>query len=170
MDSGKSCPEKSVGGNEARIGFHDRTAGFAGAQAFGIVKMFEMRQEIFFDIVELEVDFVEFVVAFFAEPEQAVCKSSARADAFDDQPDGVFRTNRRMGRMRGMEVHIAGVELEFLALAFVLNDDFYGAFELVKKLFGFVVMVVFTGVWTGYDHDDIVVAERIDVLVADRWF
>jgi hypothetical protein len=38
-----------------------------------------------------------------------------------------------------------------------LNDNFYTAFQLVKQLFSFIVVIVFTGVWSClHHHNDII--------------
>ena len=66
------------------VGFHDGAATFAGAFLDGIIVFFEMRKEIFFDVVQLKVGFVEFVVAVFAKPKQTIGESFSGALSFDD--------------------------------------------------------------------------------------
>jgi len=73
--------------NIPRIGFHHRPAFFARAQILRIVKMPVVRLEILLDVVEFEVDFVQFVVAVVAKPEQPVGESFSGAFAFDDESD-----------------------------------------------------------------------------------
>lgn len=50
------------------IRFHDVAAAAAGALGFAAVKLFEVGNEVLFDVVQLEVGGVQGVVAGFAEP------------------------------------------------------------------------------------------------------
>ena len=52
-----------------RVGFHHRTAFFAGSQWQRTVKTLVMWKEIGLYVVQFKVYFVEFVVAVFAEPQ-----------------------------------------------------------------------------------------------------
>ena len=85
-DSGKQL-QQSIIRSISRVSFHDGSALGAGSKFFGVIKMLVMWKEILFDVIKLEVNFIEFVVTFVAEPEKSVGKAFSGAPAFDYQSD-----------------------------------------------------------------------------------
>lgn len=115
-----------------------------------------MCKEISFDVLEFEIGFMEFVVAVVAEPKQTVFESFAYANAFDDQPDGSCRSSWAMGYTRGEKEHVARAQVHIHTFSILLgfNGDF--TFELIKQLFGFVVVIIFACVGSTHDHHNII--------------
>ncbi len=60
--------------------------------------------------------------------------------------------------------------MEFMGLAVDLDFDRDISFELVEEFFRFVVMVIFSGIWAGHDHHDVVVALWRQIFVGHWWF
>jgi len=155
----------SVFVRETRIAFHHMAAVLAGAQRFAVVIVFEMGQEIGFDVLEFEIGFVQLVVALFAEPEQPVFVAFAFAHAFDHQADGACAATGRMGDPAGQQEHLTRFDRHIDGFAIHLDFHIDFAFELVEQFFGFVVVVVFAGIGPGDYHHDIIFPGRVEVFV-----
>jgi len=67
------------------------------------------------------------------------------------------------------EEHFAFPDGDLDWLAVLLDLDLYVTFELIKKLFAFIPVIIFSGVRAADDHyDEIVVI--VNAMVADRRF
>ena len=74
-------------------------------------------------IVQLKIDFVEFVVAVVAEPQEAVSITLPSALALNDQTYRAFFTYGRVWRFSRMQIHIPRTQRHHFALTIVLNDN-----------------------------------------------
>jgi hypothetical protein len=129
------------------------TAFFTGAQVSAAVEFFKNRLELIFNAAEPEVFFVEFVVAFFAEPEQAVFGVFFALE-FDDQTYGVGSSAWLMGGVAGKQKKFTFFNGNVYGFAVFLDADYDVSLNLLVKFFAFVEMIVFAGVGATDCHDD----------------
>ena len=154
--------------DKAWIGFHRMPTGLA-TQAFGVgIKCFEMLKKIFLDIVQFKVGFVQWVIAGLAKPQEPIGKSSTSPHPLDHQAQGTFFAHRRMGGPCRAQKQITGSQAVFDALPVLLGFDRDVTLQLIKDFLGFVVVVVFAGIGSGYHHHDIVFALGTEVFVSNR--
>src|SRR5690606_3310817 len=66
--------------------------------------------------------------------------------------------------------HISGIENHFFFLSVFLYKNSGCSFELKEKLFGLVIMKVFSGIGSSNDHYDIITRIYIKIFVAHRRF
>src|SRR5688572_15413891 len=132
--------------------------------------MLKMREEVFFNIIQFKIDLIQFVITIFAEPKQSILETFASSFSFNNQTYGTFGTGGRMRGSRGMQIHISGTQLHFLTLAINLNSHSYGSLQLVKQLFGLVIMIVFSGIGTANDHYDIILRFYIKIFISNGRF
>ena len=64
-----------------------------------------------------------------------------------------------------MQIHVSRAELHFHRLTVFLNPDGDVPLQLKEELLRFVVMLVLASIRAGYDHDDVVTAFDVQVLV-----
>ncbi len=152
--------------DEARICFHYSPALFARAQFLRRIKLTKARKKILFDIFQVEPVLMQFTVAIVAIPNQSVEHIYVFSLAFNYQPDGISRPLRTVWCIGGQKKHFTFFDRYINRLTILLYPDIYLPFELVKQLFGFIVMVIFPGVRTTYDHYNIVAGIGIEVFIS----
>ena len=72
-----------------------------------------------------------------------------------------------MGSFRGADKHVAGLEYVVYMLSVGMGAHGDAAFELVKNLFGLIVVVVLAGIRACDDHHDVVLRIGSEVFIAD---
>ena len=154
--------------HKARIRGHDLAAGFTRAQFLAAIELAESRKEIFLNVFQLEVSFVERVVARITEPEQSVLGIGICAFAFDDQSQRAFFAHGAVRNFGRVQIHVPRAQLHIDRFPIFLNAHGNVAFELVKEFFGLIVVVIFAGIGAGYNHHDVIAALDIKILVAHR--
>jgi hypothetical protein len=129
-----------------------------------------MGKEVRFDILQGKIDFVEFMVAGLAIPEEAVPEVQVFPPPFDDQ---AYRALMPYGGVRDpgrVEVHVSGAEFQGFLLAILLHSNFDKTFKLVKEFFRLVIVVVFSGIRASHYHHDIIISFLVEIFVAYRRF
>ena len=106
--------------------------------------------------------------AGFAEPHESV-KFAVATLALDDQSNRVGRALRRMRNPRGKQKHFALLDMDVFGLSIIDDLDSNVAFDLIKQLFTFVVVVILARVWTPNDHHN-EFRVLVDRSIANRRF
>ena len=127
-----------------------------------------MRKEILLDVVQGEVNLMQFIVAMITIPKQPIFEVEMIPTALNDKSDGFFMPNRGMGSIGRVQVHIAWTQGKCFFYSRFLYMDLNGPFELIEQLFGFIVMVILSGVGSGHDHNDVVARLSVEIPVAYR--
>ena len=97
---------------------------------------------------------MQFVVAFFAEPQQAVLHLCPFAHSLYHQSNTIGRTHGRMGCAGRKQEHLASLDGHIHSLALVLYTHVDIAFQLIEQLFGFVIVIVLSRIGSTYHHHD----------------
>lgn len=139
-----------------------------GSQIFVAIELFEDPLELIDNIRELEILFVEFVVALLAEPHQSV-QLAVTALPLDHKSDRIFSSDRVMRNAGRQQEHITFADRHLDRLAVFLDKYLDITFELIEKFFAFVPMVILPRVRPAHDHYYKVVI-GINTLIADRRF
>ena len=156
--------------NKAGIRFHNVPALLAGPFFQATIEILEPGLKILFDIVQYKPVFVQKVVAIFTIPLEAVLHLAVFAFAFYHQTHGIWASPGLVGHIGWQKKHFSLLNWNRNGLAFFLHPHFDIAFELVKELLGFVVVVIFTRVRTTYDHHDVVACIVVQVFITDGGF
>lgn len=109
-------------------------------------------------------------MAIFTEPHQFV-DFTFSAVAFDDQAYGSFWALWGVWDSGREEEHLAFSNINGFWLAIGIdNFNLNIAFKLEEKFFSFFPMVVFSSVWSAYDHNDEVIVIDKELFVAHGRF
>jgi hypothetical protein len=125
-----------------------------------------MWQEIFFNVLQGKVDFVEFVIAGVTIPKQTVLKVQMIPSPFDYQADGIGVSLGGVRHFCRVQVHVPRAQFQRLFASAFLNVYLDSPFQLEEQLFSFIVMIVLSCIGPGDDHDDIISGFLIEVPVA----
>ena len=118
--------------------------------------MFKMWEEILLDVIQGEIHLVQFVVALITVPEQPVFEVEMFPPALDDQADGSRMPDGGMGGLGRVQVHVAWPQGKCFFHPCILDVDLDRSFELIEQLFGFIVMVIFSGIGPTNNHHDVI--------------
>src|SRR5687767_11059480 len=107
--------------------FHHSTAALTCSQFFRSIELRKDALKLCRDVRQLEVFFVEFVIAALAKPEQAI-EFVVATLAFDDQTDRIRTADRIVRHPRRKQKHLAFTNRNFDGLAVFLDLNLYVAF------------------------------------------
>ena len=158
----------SIRSDESGIRGHYRSTFGTAPFFFRSVEFPESGKKVLFNIREREVGGVQLIVAPFAKPHQAVLMLGF-TDPFDDQAHGSLRADRAVWNLWGEKKHLSCPDGHINRFPVLLNfyDDI--AFKLIEEFFRLIVVVVLSGIGAAHDHDDVICAFGIEILVANRW-
>jgi hypothetical protein len=112
---------------------------------------------------------IEFVTTTLAVPNKSILLTLFSI-YFHDEANSTCRPSGRMrnpGRKKKNFPLFYG-NISVYAVFYYFKDDI--AFQLVKKLFGFIVMVILSAVGAAHYHHNKIVIAFVYLLVSNRWF
>jgi hypothetical protein len=127
-------------------------------------------QKVLLDVVEGKIGLIEFVVAVVTKPQQSIIYVHIGSFAFHHQPYGAFVAYRGMGNLGRMQVHITGAQFHRPFLSIFLDVYLNIPFQLIEQFLGLIVVIVFSGIGPGDDHNNVVPGLFIKISVAHRGF
>src|SRR5690606_16883275 len=87
-----------------------------------------------------------------------------------NHPHCVSGTSWAMGNSWRQQEHFPFFNMNVPRLSFVYYLQYNFSFYLIENLFSLIVMIIFAGVWSAYDHDDKIFIILKYLLVADGRF
>jgi hypothetical protein len=138
----------------------------AAVQSDIVIKFGKDERQLNFDVGKGQINFVELVAALVAKPQKAVYMFAAALLLYD-QADRIGRALGRMRHAGRQQKYIAFADLHVFKLAVIDQLQNYVAFDLVKKLGRFIVVVIDARIGPADSHNNKIIV-GINLLIPHR--